>query len=48
MSQNDIDLKCKDSLQEYFPNGGRDWDKVEELYQAIKDGKFEHIKVVTN
>ncbi|MDU4150325.1 MAG: hypothetical protein E7H83_01890 [Enterobacteriaceae bacterium] len=27
-------------MQEYFPNGGRDWDQISSLYDAICDGKI--------
>lgn len=27
------------TMQEYFPNGGRDWDNVSALFDAIRDGK---------
>lgn len=30
-------------MQEYFPNGGRDWDDICKLYDAIKDGKIPHM-----
>ncbi|MBJ2110290.1 hypothetical protein [Proteus terrae] len=33
-------------MQEYFPNGGRDWDAVCELYDAIAAGKIPNIVVV--
>ncbi len=32
-------------MQEYFPNGGRDWDAICELYDAIKQGKIPNIVV---
>ncbi|WP_019210831.1 hypothetical protein [Yersinia massiliensis] len=28
------------AMQEYFPNGGRDWDNVSALFDAIRDGKI--------
>ncbi|WP_261374013.1 hypothetical protein [Yersinia rohdei] len=27
------------TMQEYFPNGGRDWDNASALFDAIRDGK---------
>ncbi|MDM3595566.1 hypothetical protein [Proteus mirabilis] len=32
-------------MQEYFPNGGRDWDAICELYDAIDEGKIPNIVV---
>ncbi|KHS76990.1 hypothetical protein QT13_01745 [Pectobacterium brasiliense] len=30
-------------MQEYFPNGGRDFEGVCELFDAIRDGKIPHV-----
>lgn len=30
-------------MQEYFPNGGRDYDDICNLYDAIKEGKIPHM-----
>lgn len=35
-------------MQEYFPNGGRDWDAICELYDAIKQGKIPHVQITQN
>lgn len=34
-------------MQEYFPNGGRDWDQINALYDAIYEGKIPGVKVKT-
>ncbi|WP_145536299.1 hypothetical protein [Yersinia alsatica] len=33
------------TMQEYFPNGGRDWESVSELFDAIRDGKIPHVEI---
>ncbi|CNI78655.1 Uncharacterised protein [Yersinia frederiksenii] len=33
------------AMQEYFPNGGRDWESVSELFDAIRDGKIPHVEI---
>lgn len=32
-------------MQEYFPNGGRDWEQVNSLYDAIYSGKIPGLQV---
>ncbi|HDL8114548.1 TPA: hypothetical protein P0O00_001737 [Yersinia enterocolitica] len=34
------------TMQEYFPNGGRDWDNVSALFDAIRDGKVAGLGVI--
>ncbi|WP_447885237.1 hypothetical protein [Serratia fonticola] len=35
------------AMQDYFPNGGRDWDAIGALYDAIAAGKIPGVQVVT-
>lgn len=35
-------------MQEYFPNGGRDWNQIHELYDAIYAGKIPGVQVSQN
>ncbi len=32
-------------MQEYFPNGGRDWDNICRLYDAIEKGKIPNVSI---
>ncbi|MBX9496069.1 hypothetical protein J8Z86_08260 [Yersinia enterocolitica] len=34
------------TMQEYFPNGGRDWESVSALFDAIRDGKIVGLGVI--
>ncbi|PHI31177.1 hypothetical protein [Budvicia aquatica] len=36
------------TLQEYFPNGGRDWDNVTAVIDAIAEGKIPNVTMFTN
>lgn len=46
MSQN-VDL-IAGSIQEYFPDGGRDWGNILELARAISTGKIEGVTTYDN
>lgn len=46
MSRN-VDLIAA-SIQEYFPNGGRDWESIQELAAAISKGKIEGVTTYEN
>lgn len=50
MSSDDIDKRLKDeavaAMQEYFPNGGIDFDDVCKLYDAINEGKIPNVELV--
>lgn len=50
MNGSEIAKKLKDdavaAMQEYFPNGGRDFDDVCKLYDAINDGKIPNVELV--
>lgn len=35
------------TMQEYFPNGGRDWESVSALFDAIRDGKVAGLGVTS-
>lgn len=34
------------AIQEFFPNGGRDWDQIVALYDAICAGKIPGVQIV--